>query len=148
MSLSLLVPFTMPLPKANALCVSPNSTLLGNWKNTDSNTRGITRINVGFACGDVVQCDTEGHCSQPYTGYVVRVYGACHPTDCDWGSANAKITKLPGEVLTASYKQSFAKRDILANINQGQLWLVLSTHFTDNSGRTDYRANYYFKKSP
>lgn len=148
MSTTIVTSAVISTQKVSALCASPSSKLVGYWKNLDKNTRGITRVSVGFACGDTVLCDTKGHCSQPYTGYTILVYDACHPTDCNWGSAHAKITKLPGEVLTASYTQSFAQRNILANINQGQLWLILKSHFTNNSGRPDSSANYYFTKAP
>lgn len=146
MSTTILGSVMLPAHRSAALCVAPSSSLVGDWKNTDAKTRGVTRVKVSFACGDVVLCDQNGNCSQGYTGYVVRVYGACHPTDCDWGQANAKVNKLPGEVLSASYHQSFANRNLVANVNRGQLWLTVNTHFTDRSGRSDYTANYYFNK--
>ena len=147
MVITVLSSVMLPTQKSTALCATPNSELLGNWTNIDSNTRSITRVKIDFACSDVVLCDTNGHCSQDYTGFVIRVYGACQPTNCDWGQANAEVYKLPGEVLTAYYNQGFAQRNLLANVNSGQLWLITDTHFTDQSGRSDYKAFDYFNKS-
>ncbi|MDF5713668.1 MAG: hypothetical protein PUP93_07200 [Rhizonema sp. NSF051] len=147
MVITLLSSVTLPTQKSTALCATPRSELLGNWININSNTRSITQVKINFACGDVALCDTNGHCSQDYTGFVIRVYGACHPTNCAWGQATAKVRKLPHEVLTASYNQGFAQRNLFANLNNGQLLLTSNTHFTDRSGRSDYKAFDYFKKS-
>ena len=47
--------------------------LLGDWRNTDPATRDIVRILIS---------DGEG-------GLEIHVWGACHPSPCDWGSVKA-----------------------------------------------------------
>jgi hypothetical protein len=79
--------------------------LLGDWKNVDPNTRDIVRIVVTDAGGAVE----------------VHVWGACHPTPCDWGVVKAVPyasnvdAPLPAnaEYLQANYPESFAQTIVI-----------------------------------
>ena len=78
----------MSLPRsAFALCTTPFEQ--GSWKNSDSATRGITRIEVSFTCNDQVLCgiDSNGNvtCTRPGAPFRVHLWGKCSPSDCDWG---------------------------------------------------------------
>ena len=55
----------------------------GNWVNDDPNTRGDTRLVISNA------------------GLVLTVhgYGACSPTDCDWGTRSGTYTGAPFVIL-------------------------------------------------
>jgi hypothetical protein len=55
----------------------------GNWVNDDPNTRGDTRLVISNA------------------GLILTVhgYGACSPTDCDWGTRSGTYTGAPFVIL-------------------------------------------------
>ena len=78
---------TVNAAPAQALCAS--SPLTGGWHNIDASTRAMTRVNVGFVCGDVVLCDTNGNCTGGQSYFTIRAFGKCSPTDCDWGTRRA-----------------------------------------------------------
>jgi hypothetical protein len=95
-------------------------------------------------------CDENGNCSVGRTGHLIQVFGACHPTSCDWGWADANFNTST-RVLTAGYDHGFATRRLSARIitfgpRAGQLRLFWSTHFTDGSGRADYSRVEYFRR--
>src|SRR3954451_12611007 len=75
-------------PPAHALCAAP--AMEGDWHNIDVNTRSMTRVVVGFNCGDQVLCDTDGHCTGGESYFTFRPFGKCSPTDCDWGTRLAQ----------------------------------------------------------
>lgn len=131
-----------PAP-AQAQCRVENSDILGNWVNVDRNTRGITRLQIDFACGDVVLNGRR----QP-TGYFVQTFGSCTPRDCDWGRVQANY-RDSSEHLTAVYSPGFAQKVLSAWIvsggpQDGQLAVTAATLFTDSSGRPNYSDTYYF----
>src|SRR4051794_17434350 len=47
----------------------------GIWKNTDPDTRGITKVQI--------RLDNDKA--------FVRTWGRCHPSDCDWGETSASL---------------------------------------------------------
>ncbi len=102
---------------------------LGSWKNIDPWTKGVTRIDVTPAGPEHVY---------------VRVWGECHPTDCDWGSRPAReFTAGVGSddvrTLVAEFNPGFAEEMvILRRAPSGDLRFEVLTHFTDGSGRRDY----------
>ena len=49
--------------------------LTGSWINQDSETRGVTQVTV----------------RRDSSRIIVHVWGSCHPTDCDWGEAEAEL---------------------------------------------------------
>lgn len=109
--------------------VADVSDFLGNWVNTDSDTSGITRIVVTPAGGNQVR---------------VRVFGECHPTDCDWGvRLGHSYTEDPGSddvrSISAIFNTGFAsKQIILRKAGGADLRFEVLTDFHDGSGRRDY----------
>jgi hypothetical protein len=105
------------------------SDLLGNWVNSDSATTGVTRMVVSPAGPNRVR---------------IRVFGQCHPSDCDWGevvahsyfdSAGSDHVKS----VMAVFDQGFARRTIVLRERMGdRLGFEILTDFTDGSGRRDY----------
>src|SRR6476619_4316075 len=66
------------------LCSGQHAAEYGDWRNTDPATRSITRAQVRD-CQSVTTC-TGDICSTTHdAGWAVRLFGACAPTDCDWG---------------------------------------------------------------
>jgi hypothetical protein len=104
---------------------------MGNWKNTNPNTKGLTTLHITQASAQVM----------------VHAWGKCSPTDCDWGnmpgyayapnvSANLNAT---AEAITVVHKVGFAENLLIIRRAQpNQLRVETYTRFTDNSGRTAY----------
>jgi len=111
------------------------TSLVGEWKNVDANTRGLTRLSVA---------------SGPD---VVHAWGRCHPSDCDWGAMPASRfsnSVAGGNVaaLRAVFKPSFAERTItIITSGLNMIDVEIFTHFTDNSGRADYSERDKFMRS-
>lgn len=134
-----------------SMCIVPPEE--GNWRNYDSQTRGITRIKFRMECRDASQTSCSGGiCRTTFaveSHYFIHLYGSCYPTDCDWG-------EVEGEKLTGSldgwylfhYNQGFAKRYVYVRTYTawpGWLRLWIFTDFTD-PGRDDYVMDDWFRK--
>lgn len=115
----------------------------GNWENVDSNTSGVTKLNIKtlnlFGTNIVT----------------LRAFGKCHPTDCDWGTVVATAyapnvssnLETTARALTASYNPGFATKLVVVRPLSGdRLQADIYTRFTDGSGRTNYNATYFFKR--
>ncbi len=107
------------------------SDFLGNWTNTDPNTSDVTRVVVTASGGGQV---------------TVRVFGQCHPTDCDWGAVsghgyaeavNSNDVRIVTAMFTPGFKRSLV---ILREGPGGNLRYTVLTDFTDGSGRNDYES--------
>jgi hypothetical protein len=116
--------------------------LLGDWRNTDPATRDVVRILISESEGTIE----------------VHVWGSCHPSPCDWGSAKAlayapKVgAALPEEAayLLADFRTRFALTQVIVGPapTDGPLQALKLTRFTDRSGRSDYATASSFTKSP
>lgn len=112
----------------------------GNWRNSDANTRGVTRLEVRVSG----------------TNVTVQAWGKCHPEDCDWGTVSAQAygpnisANLASTVesLSANFDSGFSQTMlILEATGSGQLRAEVLTRFTDSSGRSNYRNVYTFERS-
>ena len=101
----------------------------GNWENAENDLSGIAHVQISPAGGNHVS---------------VRIYGNCHPTECNWGQVQAQgYASSPGsgEVtsLSASFNSGFARKQILfRESKQGELLIEVLTVFIDGSGRHDF----------
>lgn len=134
---------TLGAEPARALCaVAPEE---GTWVNLNTNTRGLTRV-VLKACQPITQC-SGNVCTITYdAGWLMRVYGKCSPTDCDWGPVTAQ--QFANRQIRGYYNQGFAKRYVhawLPTPQSSKLIVRWRTDFVDPS-RTDYQRQEYFKK--
>jgi hypothetical protein len=134
---------------AHALCITPPVTdQHGSWRNVDAGTRSVTRVRVNNLCSDLRLCDTNGVCTSN-GGYFVRVFGKCHPTDCDWGEV--KATPMSDGWIRATYARSWATKHVwLKTYGSGplvRLRVYVQTDFTAADGRTDYITDEWFVRT-
>ena len=107
------------------------SQLVGNWVNQNADTTGVTRVRITHAGPNRVR---------------VRVFGQCHPTDCDWGVVMGhSYFAGPGsnrvKAVVARFHPGFANKIvILRDVAGPRLNFEVLTDFTDGSGRHDYDA--------
>jgi hypothetical protein len=95
--------------------------LVGNWMNTDPNTGGWIRVQI----------------TQYGGSYSVHIWGACTPTPCDGGSA--PLVMDGPTTAHAFFNHGFATRNMtFLLLSPSELKVTTFTHFTDNSGRSDY----------
>lgn len=130
--------------QAFALCAAQD--MAGDWHNTDPNTGGITRVQIVFACNDTVH---NGHpANAPDT---VHLWGACHPTDCDWGTTNLVNKFWDGRAHQTSYTEAVYSmghaitRLKFYRLAVNRLMVISLTDFRDSS-RPDYSSIAYFAK--
>jgi hypothetical protein len=110
---------------ASALCITPEEE--GVWKNIDRNTRSVTEAEVHLSqCGDVVLNGVR----EP-TLYSVRLWGKCHPSDCDWGTVNGE---RHGDWIRVTYDFSFKTATV---------WTKTYSFYGRNYLRVYVRNNYY-----
>jgi hypothetical protein len=96
----------------------------GNWANADPNTRSLTRASLRFICQDQV---LNGQLYPPGPPWYVHLWGACTPTDCDWGEVGAHVVTVGTRTYVhAVYHQGFATRYVYADMSlyrADQLWI-------------------------
>lgn len=76
----------------------------------------------------------------------MHLFGACSPSDCDWGEVGAQ--RLNSGQIYGFYDQGFAKRYVYARMSQyrpGQLWVFTRTDFVDPN-RPDYDSQNWFTR--
>ena len=101
----------------------------GNWENTGRDASGISHVQISPAGGNHVS---------------VRIYGDCHPIECNWGQVEAQsYTASPrsGDVtsLSAFFNSGFARKQIIIRAGKGgELQFEALTIFIDGSGRHDF----------
>jgi len=112
---------------------------VGHWKNNDNNTRGITDIEI-----------------RPVGRFVrVRVWGQCHPRNCDWGvvkgtlfapSVNSSIRRTASTVM-AVFKNRFREKTVILNVHNNRMRAEVYTRFTDRSRRSHYTQVYRMRRT-
>ena len=107
--------------------------LAGEWLNTNSAARGITRIVLAVEGGELV----------------MRAFGACEPSPCDWGEvATCFFAKercyYESMAFTALYDFGFMESQLLAHVKLGVLVVAKFDRFKDGSGRSNYFSREFF----
>jgi hypothetical protein len=109
------------------------SSLLGDWRNTNTATRGIARIVIGE--------DDEG--------LRVQVFGACAGGTRDWGERRATTYAyhVTGAIV-AGFELTFdfgpQETLVTAIHNRGVLVIHAYHRFKDGSGRSNYISKEFF----
>ena len=94
--MALTATLTLGAPAAHAEPPLPGcSDVSGDWRNIDPDTRAVTRVIAST------------NCYQSYHG-TARVYGQCHPVDCDWGTT--RIDAQPEGWWLGIYRTSTSTR--------------------------------------
>ena len=109
---------------------SATASFSGSWVSEDSQTRSITSCRIRYE---------NDH-------YLVQMWGACRPQDCDWGE-NASGTAEEGtarfEVL---WDQDFAESKVTYELEGDRLKMTNRRRYKDGSGRKDLTVVNYFVK--
>lgn len=101
--------------------------LLGEWVNVDPATGGLTRMTI----------------ERP-DRFVVHGFGACVPSDCDWGEEGASILR---NGLLAVYEPGFKVNTLTIRLlRDGRLHVHSVNEFIDGTDR-DYVADYYLRRA-
>lgn len=117
----------------------PAADLVGTWRNTDPYTDGIT----------VAEISTRG------SGFAVRIWGSCHPEDCDWGTEQIQLftssvdESTEAETLSflATYSSSFSETTVIGRpLASDRMEIQVLTRFTDGSARSNYTAVHELQK--
>lgn len=119
----------------------------GDWVNADPATRSITRAHLRD-CQPVTRCSGDICTIVHDAGWTMRLFGACHPTDCDWGWSAGQFRLSTGQIYSF-YDQGFAKRYVWAAMSAyrpGQLWIAIRTDFVDPN-RADYESQNWFVRA-
>jgi hypothetical protein len=101
----------------------------GNWENASRDASGISHVAISPAGGNHL---------------ALRIYGDCHPIECDWGMVAAQsYTSDPhsGDVtsISAAFNTAFARKQIIfRKDSSGGLAFQMLTDFSDRSGRQDF----------
>ena len=133
---------------AAALCAAPGPTsIAGDWHNINSDTRDITRIVVDTCASRTVD-NGDGTSSTTFDGSsVIRMFGKCHPSDCDWGT---KYLTSSSGWQRATYDFGFKKAYVRIKTVQisGHTYLraIVFNDYTAADGRTDRTSSNLFSK--
>jgi hypothetical protein len=113
---------------------------VGGWRNSDPDTRGITRLDIRVTGSKVT----------------VQAWGKCHPEDCDWGRVSATAygpnvsanLQTSAQSVLATFQTRFSQTLLILDAARGRrLRTQVLTRFTDNSGRNNYSRSYSFVRS-
>jgi thiol-disulfide isomerase/thioredoxin/outer membrane lipoprotein-sorting protein len=98
---------------------APTDPLSGSWININSATPNVTHVTVRHENNRTV----------------VHVWGACQPSDCDWGEVDAELWN---GIPMAIWKQGFATRRMqFIPQPDGRMLLAYRSEYNDGSGRKD-----------
>lgn len=119
--------------------VASISQFVGNWKNTDANTSGVTRLEINANGAQMT----------------LHAWGKCHPQDCDWGEVQATpfAPNVSSDIvqtanaLSATFNTSFSQTVVIVRPSGNNLRAEFFTHFTDQSKRSDYNMVYTFARA-
>lgn len=104
----------------------------GRFENVDPSTRGLTALQL----------------SSDSSGQTIQGFGACSPTDCDWGTVSMNllgnsVSDPAARMGFATWEHGFATTHMTLRAERpGVLIAETYTIFNDASGRANYRQTY------
>ena len=109
--------------------------IAGTWVNVDPATRGLTKL-VIFPSG---------------SEFLVRGYGQCSPSDCDWGFTQLhpgghSVSDAESDYAIATYDFGFKETTIMVHLEGDQLMVETYNVFKDGSGRKHYKSMALLKR--
>ena len=105
------------------------SAFTGIWLNINPKTTNITQMEIGIF----------------KTAFRVHTWGACTPTDCDWGSVSVLIPPRLGDTFAAQYDFGYALVTLtITLISPNSLHVHMLMDYTPEDGRRDYETDDYF----
>jgi hypothetical protein len=115
------ITFTATVPPLVGL-----STLSGNWINEDPETGGTPRVRIS----------TDGNAVS------VHAWGACSPTDCDWGTTIGSTARWASDQeITAVWDQDFVISTLtITSLPDGRLRIVNHYDFVPPDTRIDFTS--------
>ena len=114
------------LPFIFAATANSADSIAGSWINVNPNTGGVTRLVL--RSGD--------------QQLFVHAWGACNPSDCDWGEVQCAPH---GAGCKATWDHGFATTSMqLLPLGDGRLQIKYKAVFHDNSGRRDLGSEEFF----
>lgn len=130
---------------AAALCAE--SDLEGDWHNINSDTDSMTRV-VIETCESERVCE-DGVCTIRHDAATYMTpYGACSPSDCNWGREKAEH-KSDGWIKTThdfGFKTSHVWAKTYDYYGRTYLRLWVYNDFSSADGRSDYTTDEWFLK--
>ncbi len=108
-----------------------NNVFSGSWKNEDVETKSITKCNIRYDNNQ----------------FYIQVWGACLPSDCDWGELASDEAEEGTHKIEFILDQGFVDRTLIFEIIDGKLKLTHQSHYKDNSGKSDVTLIEYLIKS-
>ncbi len=112
---------------------------IGEWKNIDGNTNGITRFTL----------------KKSGNSFFINTWGSCSPRDCAWGEVEVETYtkdvssdgKSEAIVLGGLYDQNFAETSFTIRPDENStLYMETTTRFKDGSGRSSFVSAYQFAR--
>ena len=100
--------------------------LAGSWANDNKQTGGITKLQI----------------EQSGKAVTVQAWGACHPTDCDWGTQKGLVSDGSA---TIAWDQGFVLRKMTITPDAARLRMDLDSVYRDS--RPPQHGQEYFVKS-
>lgn len=128
----------LAVPSVFAMEAPAVETWLGEWINTDANTRSTTKLKIHRVDGKLV----------------AQGFGKCHPTDCDWGTTPLYLSVgtdgAEAVIGLASWDHGFKKHHIVARLRSGKLIVESTVIYKDESGRANrsYTETFARKTTP
>jgi hypothetical protein len=113
-------------PVPNPRGGSPKNALIGNWKNDNPQTHGMTKLEI----------------QQEAETVLVHAWGACSPRDCDWGAQPAALSAGSASV---AWDQGFVLRKMTLTPDMQRLRMSLDSVFRD--GRPPQQSQEYFVRA-
>ncbi|MGE3229297.1 MAG: toll/interleukin-1 receptor domain-containing protein [Hyphomicrobium sp.] len=104
---------------------------VGTWRNVNSETDGITRVNIQSRLNSLI----------------IKTWGSCHPTDCEHPPITTSSTDSDDKRLSIARDTGFSIGEEAYILDSDtSLRVVVKKRFTDGSGRPNTNSTYYFTK--